>query len=533
MMESEKKRRIVERCLIVIVLGCIAAYLGMFTIINFRGFAQFCDSDMYSDTLIAKFMWEQKTLFPKNWIFGNQYYVVATPVLAALFYGVTENTNTAMVLATTVMVIFIFVSFFWLLRAMTKDLLLQLGCCLLLIASVIAPDGPFSLNAQLFFVMASFYACYLITMFVVFGDYVRAFQTDKPRIGTWVLCLLLSFATGMQSLRQTVIMVLPILACECFLALRRLLQKERAWSRENIGSLVRAVSYAIANFAGIAAIKQMPVTHASMYGDMKLVAADQLSQRLPSVWTAIREITALDYAFHPDYSPLFTVFCFFLLAVFLAAAVLWFSRIQTQESALELCWLLCLVGILGVCLSSVLFNVALRGIYLFMWYPLVAFSGLNLLKKLPFTPKCVGIFLACILSLGSLYHCYVPYAGMALWKGLSDAEQMCDWAMTEGYETVYGNWLVSPRVAVHSDGEMVAGYWWDPYTPMRYLYSTDIFDESNNENAIYVFTPNDEEACLRIAAERGVNMTLVAEFGDYKAYTSPVPLMTAPVPENN
>ena len=43
---------------------------------------------MYSDAQIAKLMWEQKTIFPKNWIFGNQYYVIATPVLAAVMYGI-------------------------------------------------------------------------------------------------------------------------------------------------------------------------------------------------------------------------------------------------------------------------------------------------------------------------------------------------------------------------------------------------------------------------------------------------------------
>lgn len=302
---------------------------------------------------------------------------------------------------------------------------------------------------------------------------------------------------------------------------------------KNLGSLIRAASYAIANMVGIAAIKQFPVSHASMYGDMEPVASSQLRQRIPAVWTAIREITALDYAFHPDYSPWFTVFCFFLLAVFFSGAVLWFARIRRQESALELCWLLCLVGIFGVCLSSVLFDVALRGIYIFMWYPLVAFSGLILFQKLSFTPKCIGVILACILSLGSLYYGYLPYAGMALWKGPSDAERMCEWALEEGYETVYGNWLSSPRVAVHSDGEMEAGYWWDPYTPMRFLYSTDIFDENRNDRAIYIFTPNDEEECLRIASERGVTMTLVAEFGEYRAYTSPEPLMEAPVPGNH
>lgn len=530
MIESDRKRAQIERCLMVMVGSCILAYLGMFAIINVRGFVPFCDSDMYTDTLIAKLMWEQKTLFPENWIFGNQYYVIATPVLAALFYGITGNTNSAMILATAVMVVLLFLSFFWLLRAITRDPLAQLYGCLLLIASVIAPDGPTSLNTQLFFVMASFYACYLITMFVVFGDYVRTFQSGKHRLGTWVLCLSLSFATGMQSLRQTVVMVLPILAYELFLALRRTLQKGPPWSRATCASLLRAVSYAAANLSGVLTTKLLDIPHASMYGAMQITPPEQIESHLSAIWTAICEITCLDYAFDRDYSPWFAVFCFFLIFVFAGAAVLWLKRIHKPESALECCWLLCLVGILGVFLSSVLFNIHLRGIYVFMWYPLVAFSGLILLKKLPFGPKCAAILLTCIFSLGCLYHGYVPYAGMALWKGPSDGKLMCNWAVEEGYEYVYGHWLVAPRVAACSGGELIAGYWWEDYEAMPYLISANIYGEEENAKAIYVFTSDDEAECLRLAAQRGVTLTKVAEFGDYKAYTSPVPLMEAPAP---
>ena len=99
-----------ERAFSLIIILILLAYFAAFAIVNFAGFAHFSTADMYEDTLVARLMWEQKTLFPANYIFGNQYYVIATPVFAALFYGLTGSMNTAMALATTLMSLLIVLS---------------------------------------------------------------------------------------------------------------------------------------------------------------------------------------------------------------------------------------------------------------------------------------------------------------------------------------------------------------------------------------------------------------------------------------
>ena len=102
-----------------LAICCMFAFLSVYTLINMRTLAQFCNSDVYADMQVARRMWEQKTLFPEGWAFGNQFYVVATPVLAALFYGITGNINLAMGLATEMMTILIFLSLGWLLRELS------------------------------------------------------------------------------------------------------------------------------------------------------------------------------------------------------------------------------------------------------------------------------------------------------------------------------------------------------------------------------------------------------------------------------
>jgi hypothetical protein len=179
-MPSHNRRT--EYLLTALAAAVILAYLAVFTVIDFRGFARLCTSDMYEDTLVARLMWEQKTLFPKNYLFGNQFYVVATPVLSALFYGLTGSMNRAMAWATLCMSAFLLLSMSWMLRPFVKRPSLRLGCLLVFMASVFGPFSVFREDGQqLFFAMCSFYACYLICFFVVLGDWARAGLSEQKR----------------------------------------------------------------------------------------------------------------------------------------------------------------------------------------------------------------------------------------------------------------------------------------------------------------------------------------------------------------
>ena len=77
------QQRKTEYLLIALIALIILAYLALYSFIDFGYFPRVSTSDMYEDTLAARLMWEQKSLFPKSYLFGNQFYVVATPVLSA------------------------------------------------------------------------------------------------------------------------------------------------------------------------------------------------------------------------------------------------------------------------------------------------------------------------------------------------------------------------------------------------------------------------------------------------------------------
>lgn len=432
-----------------------------------------------------------------------------------------------MVFATEVMTVLILVSFSWMVRSFSKNRSANLVCCLLLVSSIISPDGPCSENGQLFFLQASYYACYLITLFVVFGDYIRACYSSQPRRITLALAVILSFTTGMQSLRQTVVMVLPIIAFELFQMIRKKLYWEASWNLRDSNRILRIGSYTVANIAGAITARLLNVPHSTIFRNYPPVNQGNPLGWVYAIWDALKGVTGLNFAFTQDYYPVITIFALFIVLIFFVACFCLIPRLRHTLSGLEICWLLCFIGMVGVAMSSLVLNIKLRPIYFFTWFPLVALSGLLIWNKLHIRSKIAATILLCFLSIGNLYRSYFPYMTIALWQGPTQAEQLCQWAVEENYEYIYGGWFTAPPVAAYSGGNLTAGYWWPTYLyqPLGYINSDDIYDTEKNEKAIYVFTDSDEKAGLLLAQERGVTLTKVAEFEEYFVYTSPVPLM--------
>lgn len=553
-----------EKALALLTIGCIAAYLVVFGIINFLGFPLFCDSDMYADTFVAKLMWEQKTLFPEGWTFGNQYYVLATPVVAAVFYGITGNTNTAMALATTLMTVLVILSLFYLLCCITKVPLNRLTAILLLLSIICAPYGVYyGAFSHLLFLLASYYACYLITLFVVLGDYIRSIHSPAIRPFPWILSLFLCWAMGMQSLRQTVIMILPVLVCESLLALRRLFLKERTAGKFPL-SLIRALSYFAANLAGIITIRFLDIPHFTIIQDAPSWSIPEIFLRIRNACTAFYDISGLHFVFGDRSSFFYLTFAIFLIGLFVGAAVLSLKDPRKFPSAAAISWLICLIGVAGTALATIVTSTIMRPVYLFTWFPTVVFSLIIVMSRLPQRPRQALILLVCVLSLANLHRSYEDDVKRSIntcfissqapeerplldisqepvyvvsqdspWALVNDsqfldAKQLCQWAIDEGYQYVYGGWFVAPRIAVHSGGKLITGLWETPFQPLEYLNLQNIYGPEANAKAIYVFTPEDESSCLALARERGCVMEKVTSFGRYSAYVSSIAMMNTP-----
>ena len=354
-----------ERTFSLIIILVLLAYFAVFAIVNFIGFAYFCNADMYADTLVARLMWEQKTLFPSNFVFGNQYYVIATPVFAALFYGLTGSMNTAMALATTLMSLLIVLSLGWMIKPYIKSRSTRLAMLLTLAAAVYVPHVIDTDEGQLFFVMASYYACYLITFFFLAGDYVRARTDSSLRPAALAVSLVLAFCTGMQSLRQTCVSILPILAVEFVSALRRLIAREKLWPKGQRMPLFRALGYTAANIGGALLMKLLRVPNLSIYSDASILDGMWFSDKFRCLITASRTVSGFECI--RNHGGFFVLIFVFFTALLMAAAVILIRRVKTTPDGIGAYWWLSVVSLLAVIAASFFTTVKLRAIYMFIY----------------------------------------------------------------------------------------------------------------------------------------------------------------------
>lgn len=520
-MVSQTREQKIQRFLLAFVLLVCLCYLAVFAVINFIGFEQFGTPDMYVDTLVGKLMWEEKTLFPYAFVFGNQLYIVATPVLSALFYGLTGSPNTAMALATTAMTLLIILSFWWMLRPFVKERL-SFACGLLMLLGCVFGDELVKQDeGQLFFIMCSYYACYIITLFVVLGDYVRSLGDGRLRPAPFVLSLLLCFATGMQSLRQTCIMVLPILAFEFLLCVLRYASQRKI--RFGASSL-RALAYAVFNLAGHFAVGLLDVRQKTIFDK----PPEDFLQRIIDVLYACRDVLGFGWA-NEDY-PFFILLFVFQMAVLGFALWIQIKSLREKNGQLSYIWWLLLISLAAVIAAALFTSIRIRSIYLFTYYPLLALSVAMLMERLPVKRGMLLALLLCVLSLGNLYNSYFDEFSQSFRESRDSAAKVAQWAVDNGYELVYGNFsFAAPNVALYSDGALTAGSWNDEIMlkALEYLNLQNLYSVEDTNRAIYIFMPWELDYAYEAAENAGATLIHIdAEIcGGSNVYISDVQLM--------
>ena len=410
---------------------------------------------MYSDAQIAKLMWEQKTIFPKNWIFGNQYYVIATPVLAAIIYGICGDAILAMGLASLVMTAVIFSLFVWLLRPFASEMGLVSGLFAIGGAVILGISAcSCTTGMQLFYTMASYYACYLIGILLVLGVYLRLIYSVPMKPAMPVLAFFAAFCLGIQSLRETLVLVIP-LACVA------VLYSVNRRSRRGLGF---TFCMAAANIAGLfVPMIVKPETHQTISDYGIPHSAAYLWFNIRASASAMRNIMGFQYfGYGLKWYPLgiaavlISILCAF--AVFSAMrdginAV----RRREQISPISMLILFCVVSLFSVFAVGVFLSFSLRGIYFFVWYLLTALSFVYVIENTDGILKTAALLL--LLGCGALNLFYNAYTDVVQHD---EQEQLfagtADMLVSEGYDRIYIEYTTyySSAVAACSDGRIEA-----------------------------------------------------------------------------
>lgn len=520
--EKIKREKIFSVVLTVLLLG----FVGMVFYINFSINPEYYDGDIYNDINYAKEAWKAMSLFPKDWIFGNQTYVVATPVLAALFYGITGNGFTAMAIASSIMTVLTLLTYDWMTKTLfsynerTAGFLFMIGFLLLKAHVATSQQG-----IQAFFTMASYYACYLINAFIVYGCYVRIRQgkfTGKHIIPA-IIGVALSFGTGMQSLRQTAVMALPLVACEVLLIIIYSAKDKRF--AISYSTLFSAIVF-IANIAGLVAMRFIEINQNSIYGTTAFVSSfkdffrklflNMESAALTFGLDAL-ELRARLVASIP--------FLLIILIGFILCVKDYIKNKCNEQGRFVLVMLLTL-GCVSVFAAGVLTDVVNRALYYFMIYPLLAVCVSYIIvkfeKKRDVLFSVVAVFTAGMIIFRTAGAVEEIKAGK---DKNSTAHQIANYMLDNGYDTIYSVFGLSgvmdgaENVVVASGDKIHIVQFKNvdsskPMKPVEYLCVKDGYKQWDNSKSLYLLRDHELPKVKKIAEKYDVTMTEKARFGD-------------------
>lgn len=520
--ERIKREKIFSVVLTVLLLG----FVVMVFYINFSINPEYYDGDIYNDINYAKEVWKAKSLFPKDWIFGNQTYVVATPVLAALFYGITGNGFTAMAIASCIMTVLTLLTYDWMTRTLfsynerTAGFLFMIGFLLLKAHVATSQQG-----IQAFFTMASYYACYFINAFIVYGCYVRIRQGEftGKHIVLAVIGVALSFGTGMQSLRQTAVMALPLVACEVLLIIIYSAKDKRF--AISYSTLFSAIVF-IANIAGLVAMRFIEINQNSIYGTTAFVSSfkdffRKLFLNMESVALTFG-LDALELRVRLVAS---IPFLLIILIGFILCVKDYIKNKCNEQGRFVLVMLLTL-GCVSVFAAGVLTDVVNRALYYFMIYPLLAVCVSYIIvkfeKKRDVLFAVVAVFAAGMIIFRTAGAVEEIKAGK---DKNSTAHQIANYMLDNGYDTIYSVFGLSgvmdgaENVVVASGDKIHLVQFKNvdsskPMKPVEYLCVKDGHKQWDNSKSLYLLRDHELPKVKKIAEKYDVTMAEKARFGD-------------------
>lgn len=521
---KEKKKSDITLSVVLTIL--LLAFLGLVFYVNLSCNPEYYDGDIYNDINYAKEAWKAKSIFPKDWIFGNQTYVVATPVLAALFYGIIGNGFTAMAIASCIMTVLIVLTYDWMTRTLFSynermaGFLFLIGVLLLKAHVATSQQG-----IQAFFTMASYYACYLINAFIVYGCYIRLRKGEfsGKHIAMSVIGIALSFGTGMQSLRQTAVMALPLVACEILMIIiYSIRDKKFAISSSTLFSAIVFVS----NIAGLIAMKFIEINQNSIYGTTAFVKS--LKEFLEKGFFNVEYVVltfGLDSLELRVRLVVSTVFLLIILIGFILCVKDFFKNKCIDQGRFVLVMLLTL-GCASVFVAGVLTDVVNRALYYFMIYPLLAVCVSYIIVKYPGKRKAFFSIIA-VFAAGMIAFRTVGAVG-EIKNGKdesSTAHQIANYMLDNGYDTIYSVFGLSGIMdgaenIIVASGDKIHLVQYKrvdrskPMKPVEYLCVKDGYKQWDNEKSLYLLREWELPKVRELAEKYGVEMTKQAQFGE-------------------
>lgn len=461
----------------------ILLFAGSIVWINFHS-AFWYDMDMALNSYLGGLMWNEKSFFPENWVFGNSYFIVESSNLAALFYGLTHQTTVAMSLASSLWVFIILGTFIWCFKPFVSKKGLLIGT-LFLIGGVIfgTSAASYTKGLQVLYTMASYYACYLEVLLLTLGCWLRLYNGCSLHGVLWALAILLNFAVGMHSLREMLILGIPLLALS---GLVLLFQKDRKSCIRKASLL--ALLVLLAEALGYLLIKQLHIPASPNIGGIQPEwSIDLLAANFLNATKNLLRISGL--AFIKDGMEVLPLFlCALCVAMAVIKALIQiFRKKDTNPLALSIAF--AWVSLLAV-FGTGTFFFKTRDIYFFLYWLLATLSCAYLISNSQPKRQALLTGALCLIAAVNYGYNFIP----DFVDHHRYAPQMAETTQAlvdEGYTTLYGDdcavfaaasrdRIIATPIRLNLDGSS------DSPALVIFPYNKDIslYDESHARHAI-------------------------------------------------
>lgn len=491
---ATKSEKLFSWIFLFLTLGIVA---GIFWF-NFNG-RVFYNCDMYADAFVAKLMWTEKTLFPENWVFGNQFYIAATPTLAALMYGVLGDSFLALSSASCIMTIVVLISFIYCMKEAVEKKYIPLGMFCIVGACIICTGACSDFEGwQILYTMAGYYAFYLTGILLTMGVWLRFKKYNKVNPIMVIVVFVLNCALGMNSLRQTLISCLPLIGFEFLLCLSEMIKKKRCRSviSDNLKRIMYSTGVLISNIIGVILIKLINPNSAPIIEPVKLsYRPGEVFKNLIDTGADIASI--LGFSVYDE--GLNKIPLLIAAAVFLLIVVVSIINILKEKEETPLTYLIAFSVISLACLVVTgVFLLRTRDLYYFVWYFLLTCCIIYLAGKLK---RRLGIWFLVIVMVCGTTNCIYSFKNdFVKYQAIhSIYEKIAQELVDDGIEYIYAGVNFNFSVATYSKDKIIHSIvFWDFEKetgsfcyPVWYIQSSEAFEHTNDESAVFAISSNE------------------------------------------
>lgn len=423
-----------------ILLFGIILFVGLICVTNLFHFNYRMNSDIASDAILARLIWESKQVVPDNWYVANEARIICTPNLAALFFGLTHNMILSTGLSCTVMTILIFFSLFYFGKVTKWSLNETLFWGFL---GLMIPCNFIIL--ELMYLFASYYAVHVVILFITLGIYIKNLNKKgkKFRQGWLMICCnFFALLLGLQGVRGILVLYGPMFGIEVIRILYICYCGKRI-DRRDIRISLWVVSLLLLSFGGTL----FPISVGQGF-------SRNIRKGFSKLWTVVIPDIGKAIGFNSTNGLGKICLCLlFLLAIYLLADIFWRMCRKDEINPGE--W-----GYLVLCSSPVVsaLTVAFTTVesterYYFLLVYVMAFAvilGMRKLQKISVVTIGIGLTVI-VLATINIYTVYAPVLERQE-PPRTEAYEVSKYLKESGYDMAYATFENANTMTILSNG---------------------------------------------------------------------------------